>query len=239
MGKLLSATLLLLIIFPIALSLTLDIPAVQNFVAHKAAEFASEKLETKVGIDKLNITLPNKVNVYGFYVEDYQRDTLLYVDHLKANITGVNGGISFGSARAERAKLYLVESSDGVINIKEVVDRFSKKKKNENFRLTIDDAVVDSINLHIRLLEERNTEYGVDYSNMQLLDMKAHVENFEVAGYSISGDIRSLQFHERSGFVLDKLTGWFHVGKGLVELKNTNLLTAKSDIMLDSFSISS
>ena len=239
LGKLLSATLLLLIIFPIALSLTLDIPAVQNFVAHKAAEFASEKLETKVGIDKLNITLPNKVNVYGFYVEDYQRDTLLYVDHLKANITGVNGGISFGSARAERAKLYLVESSDGVINIKEVVDRFSKKKKNENFRLTIDDAVVDSINLHIRLLEERNTEYGVDYSNMQLLDMKAHVENFEVAGYSISGDIRSLQFHERSGFVLDKLTGWFHVGKGLVELKNTNLLTAKSDIMLDSFSISS
>lgn len=239
LGKLLSATLLLLIIFPIALSLTFDIPAVQNFVAHKAAEFASEKLETKVGIDKLNITLPNKINVYGFYVEDYQRDTLLYVDHLKANITGVNGGISFGSARAERAKLYLVERSDGVINIKEVVDRFSKKKKNENFRLTIDDAVVDSINLHIRLLEERNTEYGVDYSNMQLLDMKAHVENFEVAGYSISGDIRSLQFHERSGFVLDKLTGWFHVGKGLVELKNTNLLTAKSDIMLDSFSISS
>jgi len=186
-GKLLSATILLLIMLPVTLSLLLDIPAVQNFVAHKAAEFASQRLETRVDIDRLNVSLPNRINVYGFYVEDYQRDTLLYVGHLRANLTGVSGGISFGSALAERVKLYIVESPDSVMNIKEVVDRIAnpKKKKKNNFRLTIDNASIDSLDLHIERLEHRNPEYGVDYGNMQLLDMCGRVSNFGIAGTSI------------------------------------------------------
>ncbi|MBQ3259645.1 MAG: translocation/assembly module TamB domain-containing protein, partial [Alistipes sp.] len=238
-GKLLSATILLLIMLPVTLSLLLDIPAVQNFVAHKAAEFASQRLETRVDIDRLNVSLPNRINVYGFYVEDYQRDTLLYVGHLRANLTGVSGGISFGSALAERVKLYIVESPDSVMNIKEVVDRIAnpKKKKKNNFRLTIDNASIDSLDLHIERLEHRNPEYGVDYGNMQLLDMCGRVSNFGIAGTSISGDIESLRFHERSGFVADDIKGWFRVDRGLVELKDANIITAKSDITLDSFSI--
>ncbi|MBQ3247513.1 MAG: hypothetical protein IJB08_05685, partial [Alistipes sp.] len=205
LGKLLSATLLLLIMLPISLSLLLDIPAVQNFVAHKAADFATQKLETRVSIDKLNIGLPNKINVYGFYVEDYQRDTLLYVDHLRANLKGVTDGLSFGMARVEKAKLYLVESPDSIMNIKEVVDRMvnPNKEKKKLFRLAIDDVYIDSLDLHIERLEHRNPEYGVDYGNMQLLDMRGQVSNFGIVGYSISGDITTLKFRERSGFVLD------------------------------------
>ena len=239
LGKLLSATLLLLIMLPISLSLLLDIPAVQNFVAHKAADFATQKLETRVSIDKLNIGLPNKINVYGFYVEDYQRDTLLYVDHLRANLKGVTDGLSFGMARVEKAKLYLVESPDSIMNIKEVVDRMvnPNKEKKKLFRLAIDDVYIDSLDLHIERLEHRNPEYGVDYGNMQLLDMRGQVSNFGIVGYSISGDITTLKFRERSGFVLDDITGWFRVARGSIELQNANILTAKSDITLDSFSL--
>ncbi len=224
---------------PVTLSLVLDIPAVQNFVAHKAADFASNKLETRVSIDRLNIAFPNKINLYGFYVEDYQRDTLLYVGHLRADLAGVSGGISFGSAFAERAKLYIVESPDSVMNIKEVVERLTnkEKKKKRPFSLTIGDVEIDSLDLHIERLEHRNPEYGVDYGNMQLLDMKGCVENFAIAGSSISGDIKYLQFRERSGFVADDISGWFRVDRGLVELKEAHIVTAKSNITLDSFSI--
>ncbi len=237
LGKLLSAIVLLLIMLPIALSLLMDIPAVQNFAAHKAAEYATAKLNTRVGVDRLNISLPNKINVYGFYVEDYQRDTLLYVGHLKANLTGVGGGISFGSAIAEKAKLYIVESPDSVMNIKQVVARISRKREESNFRLTIRDVEIDSLDLRIERLEHRNPEYGVDYGNMQLLDMKGRVNNLEIVDASVSGDIRALQFHERSGFVVDDITGWFRVNRGVIELKDANILTAQSDITLDSFTL--
>lgn len=229
---------LLLIILVVFLLLLLDMPAVQNFAAHKAAEFASQKLETRVSIDHLNIDFPNRVNVHGFYVEDYQRDTLLYVGYLRATLTGVGEGISFGSALARHAKLYIVETPNEVMNIKEVVDRLGKKeKKKGNFRLAIKEVEIDSLDLRIERLEHRNPEFGVDYGNMRLLDMRGKVDNFAIEGSSISGDIETLQFHERSGFVADKISGWFRVDRGLVELQGANIVTAHSDINLDSFSI--
>ncbi len=84
LGKVFSVAVLLLIILPLALSLLLDIPAVQNYVVQKAVRMASKKLETTVSIDRVDIGLFSKVKIKGFYVEDYQRDTLLYVGSLDA-----------------------------------------------------------------------------------------------------------------------------------------------------------
>ena len=97
LGKVLSAAVLLLIILPLALSLLLDIPAVQNYVVQKAVRMASKKLETTVSIDRVDIGLFSRVKIKGFYVEDYQRDTLLYVGRLDAFVTGLGifgGGLS-------------------------------------------------------------------------------------------------------------------------------------------------
>ena len=71
LGKVLSAAVLLLIILPLALSLLLDIPAVQNYVVQKAVRMASKKLETTVSIDRVDIGLFSRVKIKGFYVEDY------------------------------------------------------------------------------------------------------------------------------------------------------------------------
>ena len=68
LGKVFSAAVLLLIILPVVLSLLLDIPAVQNFVVHKAAEAVSRKLETTVSIDRVDIGIFSKIKVKGFYV---------------------------------------------------------------------------------------------------------------------------------------------------------------------------
>ena len=46
LGKVLSAAVLLLIILPVALSLLLDIPAVQNYAVRRAAALVSQRLGT-------------------------------------------------------------------------------------------------------------------------------------------------------------------------------------------------
>ena len=65
LGKVLSAAVLLLIILPLALSLLLDIPAVQNYVVQKAVRMASKKLETTVSIDRVDIGLFSRVKIKG------------------------------------------------------------------------------------------------------------------------------------------------------------------------------
>ena len=234
--KLLSALVLLLIILPLAVSLLLDIPAVQNFIVHKAADWASGKLETRVSIDRVNIGLLNKLHVNGFYVEDYQRDTLLYVDDLRAYVTGFGifgGGLSFGFGDADGVKLFLKETPDSVMNIKQVVDRISKKKGKGNFRLHIIKVDVADVELRIERLAHRNPEYGVDYGNMRLYDMNGRVNDLVIAGSSISGDIGHLSLREISGFTADDITGAFKVDRGLIELHDAEIITERSDIELE------
>ncbi len=238
--KLLSALVLLLIILPVSLSLVLDIPAVQNYIVDKAANFASERLEARVSIDRVNIGLLNKVNVRGFYVEDYQRDTLLYVDDLRAYVTGFGifgGGLSFGYGELDGVKLFLTESPDSVMNIKQIVDRISKRKGNGNFRMVIRKADVTNMELRIERLAHRNPEYGVDYGNMRLYDMNGLVDELTIAGSSISGDIESFSFNEISGFVADGITGAFTVDRGVIELRDAEIVTPHSDIRLGSLAI--
>ena len=78
LGKVLLAIVLTVVLLPFALSLLLGVPAVQNFVVHKAAGVVSSKLETTVAIRHVDIGWFGKAKIEGFYVEDYQRDTLLY-----------------------------------------------------------------------------------------------------------------------------------------------------------------
>ncbi len=116
LGKVFSAAVLLLIIVPVALSLLLDIPAVQNYAVHRAACFVSRKLETTVSIDRVDIGIFSKVRVKGFYVEDYQRDTLLYVGKLDAFITSFGifgGGLELSRGEIADARLYLRQTPAG------------------------------------------------------------------------------------------------------------------------------
>ncbi len=236
LAKLLSAAVLLLIILPVSVSLLLDIPAVQNYIVHRAAEFASAKLETRVSIDRVNIGLLNKINVHGFYVEDYQRDTLLYVGSLRAYITGFGffgDGLNFSYGKADNVKLYMVETPDSVMNIKQVVDRISKKEGKGNFRLVIRQVEVSDVALRIERLEHRNPDFGVDYGNMYLYDMNGNVDDLTIAGSSVAGDIEQFSFTERSGFVAEGLTGSFRVDRGLIDLRNLDIATSRSSVHLE------
>lgn len=239
--KLLSAAVLLLIILPVSVSLLLDIPSVQNYIVHKAADFASRKLETRVSIDRVNIGLFNKVNVHGFYVEDYQRDTLLYVGSLRAFITGFGlfgEGLGFSYGKADSVKLYMVETPDSVMNIKQVIDRISRKEGKGNFRMVIRQVEVTDVDLRIERLEHRNPPHGVDYGNMHLYDMNGRVNGLTIAGSSIMGDIEEFSFTERSGFVANGMTGTFRVDRGLIALDNLDISTDRSSVHLERLTLS-
>ena len=77
--KALSVTILFLIFCPIVLTLLVELPSVQNYLIGRATSFLSERLETRVSIDRIRLGALGSLRVDGFYVEDYQQDTLLYV----------------------------------------------------------------------------------------------------------------------------------------------------------------
>lgn len=242
LGKVFSAAVLLLIILPVFLSLLLDIPAVQNFVVHKAAEVVSRKLGTTVSIDRVDIGIFSKIKVKGFYVEDYGRDTLLYVGKLDAYVTGFGifgGGLAFSRGEIADAKLYLRQMPDGEMNIKQIVSRISDpdKPKKGNFRLSLKRASIENMDLCLERIDSVAPDYGIDFSHMHLYGLTARVDDFVIDGSAIYTTIAALTARERSGFVLDHLAGRFYMTQGCLGFEDASIVTARSNIRIPYISL--
>ena len=242
LGKVFSAAVLLLIILPVFLSLLLDIPAVQNFVVHKAAEVVSRKLETTVSIDRVDIGIFSKIKVKGFYVEDYGRDTLLYVGKLDAYVTGFGifgGGLAFSRGEIADAKLYLRQMPDGEMNIKQIVSRMSDpdKPKKGNFKLSLKRASIENMDLCLERIDSVAPDYGIDFSHMHLYGLTARVDDFVIDGSAIYTTIAALTARERSGFVLDHLAGRFYMTQGCLGFEDASIVTARSNIRIPYISL--
>ena len=242
LGKVLSAAVLLLLFLPLLLSLLLDIPAVQNFVVQKAVTLVSEKLGTKVAIDRVDIGLFSRVRVKGFYVEDFQHDTLLYVGQAEAFVTGFglfSDGIVLSRAELGGAKLCLHETPGGEMNIKQVVERLSNpdRKKKGEFKLTIHDATIDGMEFCLEKLEHRNPEYGIDFSHLHIYDLVSGVRDLTIDGSVIHTTFESLSATERSGFRLENLTGAFYLTNGCIGFEQATIRTPRSQLEIPSITL--
>lgn len=243
LAKMVSAIVLALIFLPLLVALLFEIPAVQNFVAREATEIISRKLGTCISIDRVDIGLFYRVSLDGFYVEDFQRDTLLYAGRLDARIKSLGlfgGGLVFSRAELSDARFCLRETPDGEMNIKQVVDKLSKKDKARaegKFRLEIERLETDGLDFCMERLEHRNPSYGVDFADMHLIDIRAELKNFTIDGPVIHTDIGRLAMRERSGFVVEDLAGCLCIANGCIDIREGHIRTAKSNIELPSLSL--
>jgi hypothetical protein len=82
-------------------SLILSIPAVQTKMAKYATKSLNDEFGTNISIDRLSLSLFNlNTGIKGIYIEDYQKDTLAYIEKLTTSILNIrnvaNGKMEFG-----------------------------------------------------------------------------------------------------------------------------------------------
>ncbi|NIG53967.1 translocation/assembly module TamB domain-containing protein [Chitinophaga sp. Cy-1792] len=71
----------------ILIGILVNIPAVQNFLVGQVTSRLSEQLHTKVEVRHVNIRLFNSLDLEGAFIEDHNKDTLLYAGRLQLRIT--------------------------------------------------------------------------------------------------------------------------------------------------------
>jgi hypothetical protein len=119
----------------VLVALSLNIPAVQNFVKDKAITYLKNKTKTEVRLESVKIALPKDVVLNKFYIEDRKGDTLLYAEKLQVDIslfkllknTVEVNNIELKNIRANVKRI----NPDTSFNFSFLVDAFmSEEKKN-------------------------------------------------------------------------------------------------------------
>lgn len=240
LAKVLSTIILLSIFLPISITLLLSVDSIQNFAADKFTEFASKKLGTKVAIGRIDLDLFTKARLTGFYVEDHERDTLLYVDEAKVRIASLNmpkTGLVLEDAALNNGKLHLRELSNGELNIRPIILALTRKDGQSDFRLFVDKMRLNNVEFKYERLEHRNPVYGVDYGDMVVQNINGWVKNFYMHRSVVNCDIVNVSGREKSGFELADLTANLRVDKGVIEMRNIDASTERSQLRMPHVSL--
>ena len=74
-----------LVVLLIVVAGLIQIPAIQTKIVHSATTFVSKKTHTRVEIKNISISFPKSIVVEGLFLEDTQKDTLIYAKKAKIN----------------------------------------------------------------------------------------------------------------------------------------------------------
>jgi hypothetical protein len=217
------------------------IPAIQTYVAQKAAGFLSDKLQAEVSIGKLRIDFNLDIQLEEIRMND------LYGNNL---ISAKKGSLSFpsfntGTANVEIRNIVLEGAdvtlrryeSDTVLNLQFFID-FVKPKEKKKTKVIVDLQKVQLKDSRFQFRNDATAGNDVEgvwnYSNMIIEDINIKCEQILIISDSINLYIDQLSARERSGFKVDELTGHLIICRTGIHCLKTDFLTSnKSEFNLD------
>ena len=185
--KILLWTIASIILLVVLIAISLNIPAVQNFVKDKAITYLKNKTKTEVRLESIKIALPKDVVLNKFYIEDRKGDTLLYAEKLQVNIslfkllknTVEINNIELKNIRANVKRI----NPDTTFNFSFLVDAFMTEEKKDPEKDTT------SAPLKFRIDKVLFTDIGITYRDdvagndvkLYLGEFKTKIKDFDLA----------------------------------------------------------
>lgn len=221
--------------------LVFTIPSVQTYVAHKAADYLSESMQTEVSIDKLNLTWNLNIVIENLILKDQHGNKLIAACYATCDIPKydkISHQLSIPNIYTEDAEVLIAKYiGEEDINIRFFVDFVKPKKKPErSIRISLQ-------NIHLKqgkftFYNEEDADTNVDghwnYSHIVIDSINTKIDELLIISDSLNFKIRELSCKERSGFTINALTGHLRLSSTGLYCYNTTFTTPhQSDIKVD------
>jgi hypothetical protein len=211
---------------------------VQKWLTGKIVNYLSEKLQTKVELQSLDLSIFDHLILEKLYIEDKQNDTLVFADYLGINIKTLKfrkSIYSFDKLRLKELVFNLKYDTAGVMNMQFVIDAFSSADTTE-----IDTAQTDPVTIKVDRIQIENSRLsyfvpdtleatdGLNFNDLQISRLNFDAKNLIIGGSSIMLDIDSVSMVEKSGFRLKNLSSNIYYGDNRIDLSRFQLITENS-----------
>lgn len=228
-------------ILPAALYVALSLPAVQQWLCHRAESELSKLLTVDVDIDYISISPFNRVTLHGVTVSDSVGEPCLKVKRLGA---GMNLWDYFARDRivldyAEIIGMDARISRDSIgapLNIQPIINALSPKDKSKpptKFDFRVNTVVIRTSSVSYDVLDQPRVETGFDRNHISISGLRADVQLPQIKNDDFIIDLRRLAFSERSGFALSSLSGLFHIASTYLDVRDFNLQLPNSQFIIN------
>ena len=112
------------------LLLLLRLPFIQTFIVGKISKALSTKMQTTLTLERVNINFIDHVSLEGIYLEDQNKDTLLYAGNLEVDIAIfklLRKEINIESILLEKSIIRIHQLGDSTFNFSFIIDAFASE----------------------------------------------------------------------------------------------------------------
>ena len=214
---------------------------VQTRITKYAVKYLSEKLKTKIIIKKVNFSLLKGVIIKGIYIEDVQKDTLLYIKKLSLipeNLKFSGERFPLQEVKIDSLICNLKENAAGVLNLQFVIDAFSSTEQDtssKDFMLSCNNFELSNSSFQYQKYNPEKTASAMNFDDLKISKFNFSVSDLNIHNEDIFLKINKISFNEKCGFELhDMSANTANINGKNIFLNNLKLITGNSDLYLDS-----
>ncbi|WP_317039573.1 translocation/assembly module TamB domain-containing protein [Maribacter hydrothermalis] len=206
----------------------------QTLLAQYAANKINKQYDTHININRLKLSLISwDTALQGVYIEDYQKDTLFYINELKTSILSIGnlakGNLEFGDISVDELNFKLTNYyGERNSNLEIFVDKLDDGKPRAPgtppFKLS--SSYVDIKKSKFKYIDENLEKSTI--LHFDSLNIKA--DNFLILGPEVSTDIQDMSFYSNRGLKVNKLATNFKYTKQQMRFDSLNINTPLSQI---------
>lgn len=231
--------LLVFITIPATALLFLQNKKIQNHLSSYITSELSDYLGTSIKIKEVSITFFNRFQLKDVYIEDLKGDTILFSDKVKITLNHFNRSsreVGIKRLTLKNADIHLVATDTTGVNLNFIINEIRNPDKPESQKWDLRFSNIQLDNSRFRFTHPYNEEKGspIDYTEMDLRDLKLRVSDLTKSGDTVSFNIKNLEFTERSGFRVTNINSRLNLGKQHMHFNNTYVETPVSSVSANS-----
>jgi len=213
---------------------------VQTYVSRNLADYLSQQTNTPISIEGVNISPFKSVILEGLYIEDYQKDTLVYINELKVKIDSFSykkKKLYINKLSLNKTYFNLYEDKDRVLNLDVFIDSLSSNSSNTNedtlkksWFIGISNIDLEKTKFAYKTVEAVHQDFGMNYDDILVTDLKLQARDIKLIGDSLDFDLKHLSCVEKSGFVLKDFVAHSWITNKQWGLKDVNIVSINSNL---------
>ncbi|MBD0849870.1 translocation/assembly module TamB [Maribacter arenosus] len=210
-------------------------PFVQTRLAKYATNSINKEFGTNINIDEIRLSLISwDVAIKGIYIEDYQKDTLFYINELGTSILSARnlakGKLQFGHIDIERLNFKLKTYKDTTsTNLEVFIDKLDDKqpRKPGTPPFFFSSTNVKIANSSFKLIDE-NLERP---ETLNFRDLNISSTDFLILGPDVSTAINAMSFKDKRNIEVKKLATKFSYTKQQMRFDTLGIETLGSQLV--------